>query len=218
MRNYDKYKDVLADIIIQVYRTDGKDFFKKDILTLDEEENTSDVKDISSEWLLSKWNNKEWEDKILSLLVTNVAIDKKEESIRLGICKCADINCSNCALSNIYNLNCGQVSEAWLKDEDNLLLNVRPEKTEKECYIKSADEIVGLTKDKLDNFDSFIKHVGILIMGRANEGERTLFINFEEYFLTTKRRFMGYLGDLITILTEQGYEYEITNNQLSIYW
>lgn len=218
MRNYDKYKEFLADIIIQVYKTDGKDFFKKDILTLDEEENTSDVKDISSEWLLSKWNDKEWEDKILSLLVADVAIDKKEESIRLGICKCADINCSNCALSNIYNLNCSQVSEAWLKDEDNLLLNVRPEKTKKECYIKSADEMVGLTKDKLDNFDSFIKHVGILIMGRANEGERTLFINFEEYSLTIKRRFMGYLGDLITILTEQGYEYEITNNQLSIYW
>lgn len=167
---------------------------------------------------MSKWNDKEWEDKILSLLVTEVAIDKKEESIKLGICKCTDINCSNCALSNIHNLNCSQVSETWLKDEDSLLLNVRPEETEKECYIKSVDEIVSLTKDKFDNFDSFIRYVGILIMGRANEGERTLFINFEEYSLTIKRRFMGYLGDLITILTEQGYEYEITNNQLSIYW
>lgn len=218
MRNYDKYKDALSDIIIQNYKTDGKDFFKKDILALDEEENTLDVEDISPEWLLSKWNDKEWEDKILSLLVTEVAIDKKEESIKLGICKCTDINCSNCALSNIHNLNCSQVSETWLKDEDSLLLNVRPEETEKECYIKSVNEMISLTKDKLNNFDSFIKHVGILIMGRANEGERTLFINFEEYSLTIKRRFMGYLGDLITILTEQGYEYEITNNQLSIYW
>lgn len=218
MRNYDKYKEFLADIIIQVYKTDGKDFFKKDILTLDEEENTLDIEDISPEWLLSKWNDKEWEDKILSLLVADVAIDKKEESIRLGICKCADINCSNCALSNMHNLNCSQVSEAWLKDEDNLLLNVRPDETEKECYIKSVDEMINLVQDKLDNVDSFIKYVGILIMGRANEGERSVSINFEEYSLTTRKRFMGYLNDLIKVLTEQGYEYEITNNHLCIYW
>ena len=218
MRNYDKYKEFLADIIIDLYRTDKKDFFKKDILALDEEENTLDVEDISPEWLLSKWNDKEWEDKILSLLVTEVAIDKKEESIKLGICKCTDINCSNCALSNIYNLNCSQVSEAWLKDEDSLLLNVRPEETEKECYIKSVDEIVSLTKDKLDNFDSFIKYIGILIMGRASEGERSVLINFDECSSVIKKYTMEYLNDLIKILTEQGYEYEITNNHLCIYW
>ena len=218
MRNYDKYKDILADIITQIYKTDGKNFYNKEVLTLDEEENTSDIKDISFEWLLSKWNDKEWEDRIFSLIVTNVAIDKRKEDIELSICRCADINCEHCALYNKYNWNCTRVSKAWLEDEDNLLLNVRPEKTEGECYIKSVDEMISLTKDELDSFDSFIKHVGILIMGRANEGERNAFINFEEYSLTIRKRFMGYLNDLIKILTEQGYEYEITNNHLCIYW
>lgn len=219
MRNYDKYKDALADIIIQNYKTDGKDFFEKDILMLDEEENTSDIEDISPEWLLSKWNDKEWEDRIFSLLLFDIAMDKREADIEMSICNCEDMKCGYCAFyNNKCGWSCNRVTEAWLKDEDNLLLNVRPEKTEKECYIKSVNEMISLTKDKLNNFDSFIKHVGILIMSRANEGERTLFINFEEYSLTIKRRFMGYLGDLITILTEQGYEYEITNNQLSIYW
>lgn len=219
MRNYDKYKEFLADIIIQVYKTDGKDFFKKDILTLDEEENTSDVKDISSEWLLSKWNDKDWEDKIFSRLVTDVAIDKKEESIRLGICKCTDINCSNCALNNIYNLNCSQASEAWLKDEDNLLLNVRMEETMKEYYnIKSADKMINLANNRFNNFDSIITYTGILIMGKANEGERSVSMNFEECGIAVRKCIMEHLNDLIKILAEQGYEYEITNNQLSIYW
>lgn len=218
MRNYDKYKDVLADIITQIYKTDGKNFYNKEVLTLDEEENTSDIKDISFEWLLSKWNDKEWEDRIFSLIVTNVAIDKRKEDIELSICRCADINCEHCALYNKYNWNCTRVSKAWLEDEDNLLLNVRPEKTEGECYIKSVDEMISLTKDELDSFDSLIKHVGILIMGRANEGERNAFINFEEYSLTIRKCFMEHLNDLIKILTEQGYEYEITNNHLCIYW
>lgn len=219
MRNYDKYKEFLADIIIDLYRTDKKDFYSKSVLTLDEEENTSDVEDISPEWLLSKWNDKEWEDKILSLLVTNVAIDKKEESIKLGICRCIDINCSNCALSNIYNLNCGQVSEAWLKDEDNLLLNVRMEETMKAYYnIKSADEMINLANNRLNNFDSIITYTGILIMGKANEGERSVSMNFEECGIAVRKCIMEHLNDLIKILAEQGYEYEITNNQLSIYW
>ena len=221
MRNYDKYKDVLADIVIQVYKTDKKDFFKKDILTLDEEENTSDIEDISLEWLLSKWNDKDWEDRILSLLVDEVAIDKRKENIKLGICKCLDgnIDCDYCALHNVYNWSCGKVIDAWLKDEDNLLLNVKMEETIEEYYnIKSADEMVSLTQDKLDSFNSIIKHIGILIMSKANEGERNIFINLEEYALIIRKCIMEHLNDLIKILAEQGYEYEITNKRLCIYW
>lgn len=123
MRNYDKYKDALANIIIQVYKTDKKDFYCKDFYSKDVlEEDTSDIKDISSEWLLSKWNDKEWENRIFFLLMTDVAIDKREEDIELGICKCQDINCDYCALheKNDLNWNCNCVLEAWLKDEDNL--------------------------------------------------------------------------------------------------
>lgn len=219
MRNYDKYKDILVDIITQIYKTDGKNFYNKEVLTLDEEENTSDIKDISPEWILSKWNDKEWEDRIFSLIVTNVAIDKRKDDIELSICRCTDINCEHCALLNKYNWNCTRVIRAWLNDEDNLLLSrVKTEEIIEENYIISADEIVNLTQDKLDSFDSIIKHVGILIASRANEGERNVFINFEEYSLIIRRCFMKYLTDLIKILTERGYEYEITNNQLSIYW
>ncbi len=221
MRNYDKYKDALADIIIQKYKTDGKDFFKKDILTLDEEENTSDIEDISSEWLLSKWNDKEWENKILSLLVDDVAIDKRKENIKIGICKCLDENmdCDYCALHNVYNWSCGKVLDAWLKDEDNLLLNVRMEETMEEYYnIKSVDEMINLANNKLNNFDSIITYIGILIMGKANEGERSASMNFEECDVVVGKCIMEHLNDLIKILAEQGYEYEITNNQLSIYW
>lgn len=218
MRNYDKYKDVLADMIIQAYKTDKKDFFKRDILILDEEENTSDIEDISPEWLLSKWNDKDWEDRIFSLLLSEVAIDKREEDIEMGICKCENINCGYCALYNKHSRSCNRVLEIWLKDEDNLFLNIGPEKTEEENYIKSADEMTSLAQDKLDSFGSIIKHIGILIMSKANEGERNVFINLEEYAFVIRRYFMEHLNDLIKILTEQGYEYEITNNRLCIYW
>lgn len=160
MRNYDKYKDALADIIIQAYKTDKKNFYRKDFYHKDvaEESNTSDIKDISFEWLLSKWNDKEWENRIFFLLMTDVAIDKRKEDIELGICACQDINCDCCALSHNKNdLNCNRVLETWLKDEDenNSLSNAKA----KEC-----------------------------------------------------------LKDLIKILAEQGYEYEITDNHLCIYW
>lgn len=219
MRNYDKYKDALADIIIQIYKTDGKDFFEKDILTLDEEENTSDIEDISPEWLLSKWNDKEWEDRIFSLLLSDVAIDKREENIEMGICKCKDINCGYCAFYNKYSRSCNRVLEAWLKDEDNLLLNVRMEETMKAYYnIKSADEMINLANNRLNNFDSIITYTGILIMGKANEGERSVSMNFEECGIAVRKCIMEHLNDLIKILAEQGYEYEIINDQLSIYW
>lgn len=219
MRNYDKYKDILADIITEIYKTDGKNFYNKKVLILDEEENTSDIKDISSEWLLSKWNDKEWEDRIFSLIVTDVAIDKREEDIELSICKCTDINCEHCALLNIYNWNCTRVIRAWLNDEDNLLLSrVKAEEIIKENYIKSAEEMVCFAQGKFDSFDSIVKYIGILIMSRANEGKRNVFINFEEWNLGIRKYFMEHLNDLIRVLTEQGYEYEITNNQLSIYW
>lgn len=85
-------------------------------------------------------------------------------------------------------------------------------------YIKSADEIVEIMHDKLDNFDSIIKYIGRLIEGKANEGEQEVYINLEEYGVPIRRCFTRYLGDLIKILAEQGYEYEIANNHLSIYW
>lgn len=216
MTNYDKYKDALADIIIQNYKTDGKDFFEKDILMLDEEENTSDIEDISPEWLLSKWNDKEWEDRFFSLLLSDIAMDKREADIEMSICNCEDMKCGYCAFyNNKYGWSCNRVTEAWLKDEDNLLLNVRME----EYYnIKSADKMINLANNKLNNFDSIITYIGILIMGKANEGERGVSIDFEECGVIVRKCIMEHLNNLITILTEQGYEYEITNNQLSIYW
>lgn len=85
-------------------------------------------------------------------------------------------------------------------------------------YIKSADEMVEIMHDKLDNFDSIIKYIGRLIEGKANEGEQEVYINLEEYGVSIRRCFTRYLGDLIKILIEQGYKCEIEAHYLYIHW
>ena len=85
-------------------------------------------------------------------------------------------------------------------------------------YIKSADEMVEIVHDKLDNFDSIIKYIGRLIVSKANEGEQEVYINFEEYSVPIRRCFTRYLGDLIKILIEQGYKCEIEAHYLHIHW
>ena len=85
-------------------------------------------------------------------------------------------------------------------------------------YIKSADEMVEIMHDKLDNFDSIIKYIGRLIVSKANEGERKIYINFEEYSVPIRRCFTRYLDDLIKILIEQGYKCEIEAHYLYICW
>ena len=85
-------------------------------------------------------------------------------------------------------------------------------------YIKSADEMVEIMHDKLDNFDSIIKYIGRLIEGKANEGGQEVYINLEEYGVSIRRCFTHYLGDLIKILIEQGYKCEIEAHYLHIHW
>ncbi len=85
-------------------------------------------------------------------------------------------------------------------------------------YIKSADEMVEIMHDKLDNFDSIIKYIGRLIEGKANEGGQEVYINLEEYGVSIRRCFTRYLGDLIKILIEQGYKCEIEAHYLHIHW
>ena len=85
-------------------------------------------------------------------------------------------------------------------------------------YIKPADEMVEIMHDKLDNFDSIIKYIGRLIVSKANEGERKIYINFEEYSVPIRRCFTRYLDDLIKILIEQGYKCEIEAHYLYICW
>ena len=72
--------------------------------------------------------------------------------------------------------------------------------------------------DKLDNFDSIIKYIERLIVSKANEGEQEVYINLEEYSVPIRRCFTRHLGDLINILIEQGYEYEIEAHYLHIHW
>lgn len=88
----------------------------------------------------------------------------------------------------------------------------------KQNYIKSADEMVEIMHDKLDNFDSIMKYIGRLIEGEANEGEQEVYINFEEYSVPIRRCFTRYLCDLIKILIEQGYKCEIEAHYLHIHW
>ena len=85
-------------------------------------------------------------------------------------------------------------------------------------YIKSADEMIEIMHNKLDNFDSIIKYIGRLIEGKANEGEGEVYINLEEYSIPIRRCFTRYLGDLIKILIEQGYKCEIEAHYLYIHW
>lgn len=85
-------------------------------------------------------------------------------------------------------------------------------------YIKSADEMIEIMHNKLDNFDSIIKYIGRLIEGKANEGEGEVYINLEEYSVPIRRCFTRYLGDLIKILIEQGYKCEIEAHYLYIHW
>lgn len=62
-------------------------------------------------------------------------------------------------------------------------------------YIKSADKMVEIMHDKLDNFDSIIKYIGRLIEGKANEGGQEIYINLEEYGVSIRRCFTRYLGE-----------------------
>lgn len=55
MTNYDKYKEVLADIIIQNYKTDGESLWSKDNLILRDFER---IESISLDWLLLRWDEK----------------------------------------------------------------------------------------------------------------------------------------------------------------
>lgn len=117
MTNYNKYKLILADIIIQNYKTDGENLYKNYDLAF--EEDTSDIKDISFDWLLPKWNDKKWKSEILLNLATTIAIDNREDAIDLGLCACENITCADCAFGDIYSWGCRRSIEYWLEDEDN---------------------------------------------------------------------------------------------------
>ena len=53
MTNYDKYKEALADIIIQNYKTDGESLWSKDDSIL---KDFKYIESISLDWLLLRWD------------------------------------------------------------------------------------------------------------------------------------------------------------------
>lgn len=85
-------------------------------------------------------------------------------------------------------------------------------------YIKAADEMVELMYDKLDNFESIVRFIGNLIIGKANDGYRSGVLDFTELAPEYREILMKYLDEIILMLTDKGYDYEIHDNCLWIYW
>lgn len=122
MTNYDKYKEVLADIIIQNYKTDGESLWSKDNLILRDFEH---IESISLDWLLLRWDEKIWwKPEILCKLVDTIALDSREDNdIALGLCSCDEINCNHCAFANMSDWGCSRSIRHWLEDESNEVID-----------------------------------------------------------------------------------------------
>ena len=116
MTNYDRHKLILADILIQNYKTDGKEFYE--ICNLELEEDVSDIQDITLDWLLPKWNDKEWKSKIIFSLIPIMAIDKRENDTALGLCSCESITCIDCAFGDVFTFGCSRTIRRWLEEEE----------------------------------------------------------------------------------------------------
>lgn len=120
MTNYDKYKEVLADIIIQNYKTDGESLWSKDNPAL---KDFKCIESISLDWLLLRWDEEVWwKPEILRELVDTIALDNREDNIALGLCSCDKINCNYCVFDK-SNLGCICSIRYWLEDETNEVID-----------------------------------------------------------------------------------------------
>lgn len=114
MINYDRYKLALANIMLQNYLKDEKNFYKRDSMP--------DDQNISLDWFLSIWDDEWWKVEIIYNLMDMLAIDKRKNNIELGLCICDDLDCNNCAFNSI-DWNCGYLSRRWLEDETNEVID-----------------------------------------------------------------------------------------------
>lgn len=121
MMNYDKYKEALADIIIQNYKTDGESLWSKDDSIL---KDFKYIESISLDWLLLRWDEEVWwKPEILRKLVDTIALDNREDNnIALGLCSCDEINCNHCVFDT-SNWGCTCSIRRWLEDETNEVID-----------------------------------------------------------------------------------------------